>query len=288
MAALVWAFAGAGMVEARPSKRKRADSSAKTAVESATNKVEPTVPPVKQLSPTEVQLLLGALVGTDEDAATAAAIKLGEQGGGNVAAVDALVETLALGTTPSLAVHLLKALGKCKHPKSLQILALFAANRHSEIRVAAIGALEGMREDGAAGVLIERLGDQDASVRAVAASALAARKDTRASARLWALVQKSDVGAGAPFGQLGALDFAAKVAELRGTIDDVTLSNALGEFLKRPDAPDRLRIDLVRTLGRVPGAEATTALVEYLATVPEGEARPSKQEAETLIEQRSR
>lgn len=281
MAALVWAFVGAGMAEARPSKRKRAEPTATAAtVQSAA--------PVKALTAAEVQVLLGVLVGPEDEAATTAAATLGDRGANNVAAVDALIEALALGTTPSLAVHFIKALGKCKHSKSLQMLALYAGNRHPEVRVASVAALEGLREDGAAGVLLERLGDSDATVRAAAASALATRKDTRAAGRLWALVQKSDAGAAAPFGQLGALDSASKVAELRGTIDDVTLSSALGEFLKRPDAPDRLRIDLVRTLGRVPGAEATTALVEYLATVPDGEARPSKAEAETLIEQRSR
>lgn len=285
MAALVWAFAGAGMVEARPGKKKRTDTSAAAAAKSDDASA---VPPVKPVTAAEVQTLLAALVGSDDDAAASAAQRLAQAGPTNVAAVDALIEALALGTSPQLGVIFLKALGTLKHPKSLQILALYAGNRHSEVRVAAVVSLQNLREDGAAGILLERLGDQDATVRAAAATALAARNDTRAAPRLWALVQKSDAGAGAAFGQLGPLDLAPKLAELRGTIDDSTLSSALGEFLKRADAPDRLRIDLVRTLGGVAGAEATTALVEYLATIPDGDTRPSKHEAETLIEQRSR
>lgn len=284
MAALVSAFAASGVVYAKPAKKKTAAAAA-PAVEASAKAVAPAAKP---LSTAEVQLALAALVGQDEDAARANAAKLAEAGSGNVAAADALIEALALGTSPQLAVDFVKALGALKHPKSLQILALYASNRHPEVRVAAVNALAAMPEDGAAGVLLERLGDQDASVRAAAAAGLATRKDARASDRLWKLVQRSDAGAAAAFGQLGALDYAPKVAELRGTIDDATLAGALGEFLKRPDANDRLRVDLVRTLGRVPGAEATTALVEYVGTVPEGDARPSKEEAETLIEQRSR
>ena len=243
---------------------------------------------MKPVTSAEVQTLLAALVGSNDDAAASAAQRLAQAGPANVAAVDALIEALALGTSPQLGVVFLNALGTLKHPKSLQITALYAGNRHPEVRVAALMSLQNLREDGAAGILLERLGDQDATVRAAAATALAVRKDTRAAPRLWALVQRNDAGASAAFGQLGPLELAPKLAELRGTIDDSTLSSALGEFLKRPDAPDRLRIDLVRTLGGVAGADATTALVEYLATIPDGDTRPSKHEAETLIEQRSR
>ena len=64
------------------------------------------------------------------------------------------------------------------------------------------------------------------------------------------------------------------------------LATAMGEFLKRPEVPDRLRLDVVRTVGRLPGAGATAALVEYLASVPEKDRRPSRDEAQRLIDQR--
>jgi HEAT repeat protein len=285
MAALVWAFTGAGTVYAKPGTKKQA-----TLANSAASQGQaPSAPPlVRPMSGAEVQLAMAALVGQDEAGAADAAAKLAAAGPGHGGATDALMEALAVGTSPQLAVIFIKALGRLRHPKSLQILALYANNRHAEVRVAACHALVDMPEDAAAGVLTDRLGDQDGGVRAVAAAGLATRKDARAAERLWKLVQKSDAGAAAPFGQLGPLDYAPKVAELRGTIDDSVLAATLGEFLKRPDANDRLRVDLVRTLGRVPGAEATTALVEYVSTVPDGDARPSKEEAEALIEQRSR
>lgn len=247
--------------------------------------MRPAGPARTPVSEAELETLKRALVGSEADAAETAAQRLG--GTGQEAAVDALVEALALGTWPQLTIRYLQALGRLNHTKALQVLVLYAGNRHPDVRVAAVQALAPMQDDGAAGLLIERLGDADATVRAAAAAALAGRKDVRAVPRLFQLVKRSDVGAAVPLGLLAPLDLAPQVAELRGTIDDGTLSSALAEFLKRSDAPDRLRVDLVRTLGRVPGAEATTALVEYLASVPEGEARPSKEEAETLLEQRS-
>ena len=38
----------------------------------------------------------------------------------------------------------------------------------------------------------------------------------------------------------------------------------------------------MRTIGRLSGAAATTALVEYLASVPAKDDRPSKKEAQKL------
>jgi hypothetical protein len=83
-----------------------------------------------------------------------------------------------------------------------------------------------------------------------------------------------------------APDDVPKLAELRGSIDDAVLATALGEFLKRPSVPDRLRVDVIRTLGRVPGAVATTALVEYLASIPEKDNRASKDEAQKTVDAR--
>ena len=87
-------------------------------------------------------------------------------------------------------------------------------------------------------------------------------------------------------GQLISPNDVPKLAELRGSIDDAVLATALGEFLKRPNVADRLRVDVIRTLSRVPGAVATTALVEYLTTIPEKDTRASKDEAQKAVDAR--
>jgi hypothetical protein len=68
------------------------------------------------------------------------------------------------------------------------------------------------------------------------------------------------------------------------------LCAALGEMLKRSDfGPEPIRVEIVRTLGKVPGAESTTALVEYVAATEKGNPnRPSRLEAQKIIDERGR
>ncbi len=228
--------------------------------------------------------LRAELVGRDLEVATAAARKLGESGARNAA--EPLTELLAMGTVPTLAVEALGALGKLKAPKSLQVLTLYTGNRNEPVRKAAVEALATLPDARVANVLSERLGDAAPEVRAVAAAALAARKYDKASGRLFKLVARNDAGAAAPLGALMSQGDVPKVAELRGRIDDVVLAATLGEFLKREDVADRLRIDVVRTLARIPGAAATTALVEYVAAVPDKASRGSRDEAQKVIDGR--
>ena len=59
-----------------------------------------------------------------------------------------------------------------------------------------------------------------------------------------------------------------------------------GGAVKRDDVPDKLRVDVLRTIGGLAGAAATTALVEYVASIPAKDARPSKREAQKLLDER--
>ena len=75
--------------------------------------------------------------------------------------------------------------------------------------------------------------------------------------------------------------------EERGSsVDDNVVASALGEYIKREDVADGLRVDVVRTIGHLSGAAATTALVEYIASVPAKDDRPSKKEAQKLVDEK--
>ena len=241
-------------------------------------------PRPKPLSAAEITDLRAKLLSDDLGTATDAARKLGDSASRNAAAP--LTDLLAVGTIPALAVEALAALEKVREPKAIQVLTLYAGNRNVPVRKAAVRALGALSDGKVVGVLLERLGDSAPEVRAVAATALATRKESRAAGRLFKLVAKNDAGAAEPLGILISPDDVPRLAELRGRIDDAVLASALGEFLKRPDVPDRLRVDVVRTLARMPGAGATTALVEYLTTIPEKDTRPSKDEAQRIINSR--
>jgi HEAT repeat protein len=221
------------------------------------------------------------LASEDDDVAIAAARRLGELG-----AAGPLVSALSVGLRPAVAVEALTALAKPKDPRALAVLTLYAGNTNTPVRLAAVKGLGLVPDARAIDTLLERLGDGQPQVRAAAAEALAARKATRAEKRLFMLVARNDAGAAGPLGALLSPSAVPQLAELHGRVDDSVLATAMGEFLKRPDVPDRLRVDVVRTVGRLPGASATAALLEYLASVPEKDQRPSKEEAQRLLDQR--
>jgi HEAT repeat protein len=242
------------------------------------------VAPARGLSG-EVTAQLGDELGSEKDeVASAAAKRLGELGGEGAA--EALGAGLALGLRPAVASEALTSLGKIHDSHSTAVVALWSGNTNPQVRLAAVKALGKLSDPKVVDVLLERLGDSEAPVRTAAAEALAARKETRAEKRLFQLVTRNDAGAAGPLGAVMSPDAVPRLAELHGRVDDNVLATSFGEFLKRGDVPDRLRVDVVRTVGRLQGAGATAALVEYLASVPERDSRPSKEEAQKVIDQR--
>ncbi len=240
--------------------------------------------PPKPLPSAELADLRAKLLGEDVTTAVTAAQRLGDSGAREAA--DPLAELLAVGALPNLAVEALQGLEKLRDRKAIQVLTLYSGNRNVPVRKAALRALAALDDPRVAGVLIERLGDSAAEIRTVAAETLADRKEGRAAPRLFKLVAKNDAGAAGPLGTLIKSDDVPRLAELRGRIDDAVLATALGEFLKRPEVADRLRVDVINTLARMPGPAATTALVEYLTSIPEKDNRASRGEAQKLVDAR--
>jgi HEAT repeat protein len=245
----------------------------------------PEAPKPKPLPADKLDKVRLLLEGDADQAAIEAAGALAASRAPN--ASEPLCELLAAGTVPARAQAALEALGTLADPKSVEVLALYAGHRTPDVRRRAVVALGLVKDERAVPVLLARLGDAAPDVRAAAADALAARKEARAAPRLLALVKRNDAGAAGPLGLLATPDLVPQLAELAGSVDDGVLASALGEYVKRADVPDRLRVEVVRTIGHLSGAGATTALVEYLASVPAKEDRASKKEAQKLLDERS-
>jgi HEAT repeat protein len=248
---------------------------------------------VPTLSASRLEGVRGLLLGDDEAASLEAAKALGASAAGNAA--DPLVDLLAAGTTAPRAAAALDALAKLGEVGALasssaatfEVLELYAGNRTPDLRQRAVKALGSMRGDArVVPTLMARLGDAAPNVRATAGEALAARRELKAAPRLLALVKKSDPGAAGPLAALATPDLVPHIAELAGSVDEGVLATALGEYAKRGDVSDKLRVDVLRTVANLPGAAATTALVEYIASVPAKEDRPSKKEAQKLLDER--
>jgi HEAT repeat protein len=229
--------------------------------------------------------------GGDDAAAVEAAGALGESG--TPSAAEPLCEVLAAGAAPDRLQAVLDALGKLGAAHALpadqtvlEALTLYSGHRAIDVRRRAVKALGAVNDPRATPPLLERLGDAVPEVRAAAAEALAARHESKASRRMFALLAMGDAGVAGPLATLATPDMIPRIAELTGTIDDAVIADALGDYVKRADVPDKLRVDVLRTLGNLSGAVATTALVEYIASVPAKEDRASKKEAQKLLDQR--
>jgi HEAT repeat protein len=235
-----------------------------------------------------VDKLKADLHGDNVDRAVAAASALGSLKG-DAQALDALIGALQLGAPPKLTVALVEAIALHKNAKSVDLLRHFAINRRAEVRVAAINALGGIDEARVIPILIVALGDSSPMVRARAARLLAERKERKAEKPLFKMLRRGDKSAAAPLGTVGGVEVAKQLAEAIGELPDAAVAIALGTMLKRSDfGPDPLRVEVVKALAKIPGVDATAALVEYVASVPAKEVRISKYTAEKALEGRQR
>jgi HEAT repeat protein len=226
------------------------------------------------------------LAGADVDGAVDAADRLGKSK--DPKATDVLLDALAVGASPRVAAAALESLAKQKSPRAVTVLLHFSRNRHSDLRRKALVALGPFKEPRVTQAIMVRLGDSAKDVRATAARLLAERKERGAERILLKLIKRGDEAAATALGLVMTADSVRRVAELHGTVPEGLLASALGEYVKRPDVADATRVDVIRTLGKMPGAEATAALIEYIGSVPQGHSRASKTEAQKLIEQRSK
>jgi len=261
----------------------------------------PDAPPKGAAGPTPAKTKLGAaltaaqldalradLAARELDKALAAADALGKTGGtaSSSASVGILLDQLALGTSPKLAMAILDALSFHKSSVALEALAQYARNRNDELRVKALFAIAETPDKAAVPLLMRALHDGAGSVRAVAAGALARRKEMRAADTLVALLKRGDDSAASALGKLANPDLAAKLGDLIGDVRDDLLSNALGGLLLRDDLKDEVKLEVVRTLGKIPGEMALASLAEYVSQ-PAGKTKPpSRVEAEKILGER--
>jgi HEAT repeat protein len=266
---------GAALGEKAPKRDNRKD---KKAPAEATKKAAPVLPAEKLAKVREI------LLGDDDTGAVDAAKALGQSSASN--AFEPLVDLLSVGGPPPRIEAAVEALGALADARAIDVLETYAGHHSPDVRRRAVKALAAIKDPGVVPALLTALGDAAPDVRAAAADALAARKELKAGPRLLALVKRNDAGAAPALGLLATPELVPQLAELQGTVDDNVVASALGEYIKRDDVADGLRVDVVHTIGRLSGAAATTALVEYLASVPAKDDRPSKKEAQKVVDEK--
>lgn len=228
------------------------------------------------------------LASDDDGAAIDAARRLGELEGPK--ALDVILDGLAVGAPPRVQAELLGALKGKRDPRSVDVLKLYARNRNPEVRKKAVAVLAELppSDPRVVPVLLSTLSDSVEEVRAVAALALGKRKERSAEGKLVKLLQHKDAAAASALAQMATPELAHKLAEMLGQVPDALLCAVLGEMLTRPDfGPEPIRGEVVKALAKVPGIDATAALIDYVAKSEKDKLRPSRLEAQKIIDQRS-
>ena len=230
--------------------------------------------------------LAAALVGVDDARAAEAARALGQSK--EPAALQALVEALAQGAPPKVAVAILPALAGRRDARAVEQIVACTHHRAPEVRKAALAALTTVEDPRVTPALLAALGDSDAEVRAKAAEVVAARRERAAEDRLIKLMEHKDASSAAALAAIATPALAHRLSELLGQVSDDILCTTFGLMLKRADfGPDPIRVEVVRTLSKVPGADSTAVLVEYLAATEKDKDRPSRIEAQKIVDARS-
>ena len=202
-------------------------------------------------------------------------------------ATEAILDLLALGIPPRQAQVLLGGLAGRKDARSLEVLLVFSHNRNADLRRRAIELLGQLPDAKAVPSLLAALSDSTAEVRAAASEALGHRKERSAEGRLMQLLERRDPSAPAALAAIATPELAHRLAERIGPIPDELLCETFGEMLRRVDfGPDAVRVEIVKTLAKIPGDVSTTALIEYLQATENDPKRPSRLEAESVVNHR--
>jgi HEAT repeat protein len=234
----------------------------------------------------EIDSLKTQLQSEDDAKAEEAAKKLGEVK--DPKALDVILDALAVGAPPRVQASLLADLSGRKDPRALQVLEHYAKNRNPELRKKAVSVLAELADPKVVPVLVDVLGDSAEDVRAQAALALGKRKERSAEGKLILLLKHKDEAAAKALALMATPELAHKLSEMLGQVPDALFCTALGDMLKRPDfGPEPIRVEVVRTLAKVPGMDSTSALIEYVAATEKDKMRPSRVEAQKIVDQRS-
>ena len=229
-----------------------------------------------------------ALSQPSEPVATEAALALAKSS--DPGALEALLDCLATGAPPKVQVAILEGLeARPKRDAELwQVLKHFLNNRNSNIRKHAVTIVGKMSDAKVVPALIHALSDSAEEVRAQAALELSLKKERSAEAPFLKLLEHQDAAAPAAVASIATPGLVHRLSEMLGRVPDPLLVSTFGELLKRTDfGPDPLRLEVVRTLAKMPSVDSTTALIEYLSASTRESSRPSRIEAQKIVDQRS-
>jgi HEAT repeat protein len=243
--------------------------------------------PAKKAGKRDLSAEITALNGADYEAAARAADALGAST--DPAAHDALIDALAMGLPAAVTANAFVALAKRPAPLDVKTLARYATHHAPVVRANAIAALATYPGPPAKAAVVAGLHDPIASVRKAAAEAAGKGHVRSAFDALVALLAKGEEPAARALAAMADTELARKVADQFGKVPEASLALTLGLIIKRPDfGPDNVRVEIVRAIAKIQDKSAVAALQDYVDSIPKKEQRPSKQEAQGVIDGRTK
>jgi hypothetical protein len=279
-------LSGVGLSEAQPKAKPAAAKGAKgvkgvKGAKGAKGAKGKPAPKVK----VDVKVEAAALVAADVPRAAKAAELLGASK--DPAALEHLLDALALGLDPKISEAALQSLAQFSSPRAFDVAAQYARHRNRRVRAAAVGVLGSINDERAVALVLAAMRDPHKDVREAAVTVVQLRKLKRGIEPMIALLKKGDEAPAAGLAAMADADLALSLGELIGVAPDAALARTLGLVLMRPDfKPEGARVQVVRTLGKIPGSESVEYLTSYMESIPEKPPRQSRREAEAIIEQR--
>jgi HEAT repeat protein len=236
-------------------------------------------------SRSDVAPLMKALESESVEDAAKAAETLGASS--DPAAHDALLDALAWGLPPAVAVNAIAALGQHPAPPDVTALGRYAGHHNPSVRSAALAALAMYPDPAAHKLVIAGLHDAVGAVRGAAAAAAAKGRIREAIDPLFDLLARNEEPAAKALAAMADADLVRRVGDQLGKVPDAVLAQCLGMILKRADfGPDTVRVEVVRALGKIQDQAALAALSDYVDATPKNPPRQSRDEAEKMVEAR--
>ena len=224
-----------------------------------------------------------ALDGTGVEEAAKAAEELGASA--DPAGHDALLDALAWGLPPAVAVNAIAALGQHPAPPDVAALKRYAGHHNQSVRSAAFAVLAMYPSPEAHQIVLGGLHDAAGNVRGAAAAAAAKGHIREAVEPLFALLARGEEPAARALAAMADADLARKIGDQFGKVPDVALAQCMGLILKRADfGPDDARVEIVRALGKIQDSAALDALSDYVDATPKNPPRQSREEAAKMVE----
>ncbi len=181
-----------------------------------------------------------------------------------------LAALLRSGRSDEVTDRALQALRGLAHPSAIDVLTEFTHHRRARARRLAYLALASIEDRRIPGLIERGLSDSDRSVRATCARSLGEIGARRSVDTLFVAFARGVVEAAIAIGKLGNRGAVARFDEHLGHMPLSVMLSGYGEFVRRSDIPDEVKIAIIGRLGDISGDMVRVFMQRYLDTFSTG------------------